>query len=331
MVKKIYVDTFLDYLGQGMSKPALILADDMERYILKTQKVMHNGSLITLDCMFLNELLAFQIAEFLDVPVPEGAIAQLDQVLIDNDPSIMFVHKFYEGTHFASLQIKDVEDNLLDNYQEQMRMQKPYVSRSWKSFFNNIKNPEQIANIIAFDLLIGNFDRYGNTGNLLVADTAQGRNVFSIDHGHAFFSPVWNTDKINRLKSAIDDQAYYDWFVNQILQNNVGVFGLANGLGEVFRAIELNIDLNDISNHSFQEVVARIESITEDRVDRWLNNIPQEWFTAKQNQIPVYKNFILSQKSLVRNLLQCLANRYAFSNYRGGVLEWKRERQVGTV
>ena len=102
-------------------------------------------------------------------------------------------------------------------------------------------------------------------------------------------------------------------------------------MGEVFRAIELNIDLNDISNHSFQEVVARIESITEDRVDRWLNNIPKEWFTAKQNQIPVYKNFILSQKSLVRNLLQCLANRYAFSNYRGGVLEWKRERQVGTV
>jgi hypothetical protein len=331
LVKRIYVDTFLDYLGQGMSKPALILADDAERYILKTQKVMHNGSLVTLDCMFLNELLACQIADFLDVPVPEGAIAQLDQQLIDNDPSIMFVHKFYEGTHFASLQINDVEDNLLENYEEQLRMQKPYVTRSWSSFFKNIKNPEKIANIIAFDLLIANFDRYGNTGNLLVADTDLGRQVFSIDHGHAFFNPIWGMDKINSLRSPINNHTYYNWFVGQILGNNVGRLGQANGLGEVFRSIESNIDLSDITNHSFQSVVSRVESITEDIVDKWLKNIPDEWFVAKNNQIQLYKNFILSQKDLVRYLIQNLASRSAFSNYRGGVLEWTREQQVGTV
>lgn len=331
LVKKVYVDTFLDYLGQGMSKPALVLADDAERYILKTQKVMHNGNLVTFDCMFLNELLAFQIAEYLGVPVPEGAIAHLDQQLIDNDPSIMFVHKFYEGNHFASLEIKDVEDNLLENYQEQLKMRRPYVSRSWNSFFSNIVNKEQVANIIAFDLLIANFDRYGNTGNLLVADTPEGRKVFSIDHGHAFFSPVWSTEKIAGLKSPINAQAYYDRFIGYILRNNVGILGLANGLGEVFRAVEPNIDLNDVTNHSFLEVVARIESITEDKVEFWLNNVPDDWYVAKNNQIQIYKNFILSQKNLVRNLIQGLADRYAFSNYRGGVLEWKREQQVGTV
>lgn len=331
MVRKIYVDTFLDYLGQGVSKPALVIADDSEKYILKTQKVVENGNMVNYDCMFLNELMAFQIADYLDVPVPEGAIAQLDKILIDNDPSIMFVHKFYEGRHFASLEVKDVENNLADNYQELMRMNKPYISRSWNAFFNNIRNPEKISNIIAFDLLIANFDRYGNTGNLLVADTERGRELFSIDHGHAFFSPMWNTGKIEALRSPIDHQDYYNLFVNEILRNNVGVFGLANGLGEVFRAIEPNIDLNDVKNHSFQEVVYKIEGITESLVDEWLDIIPNEWYIAKHLQTNLYKNFILTQKNLVRNIIQTLANRYAFSNYRGGVLEWNREKQVGTV
>jgi hypothetical protein len=330
-VKTVYVETFLDYLGQGVTRPALVLADDAQRYILKTQKVFENGKLVTYDCMFLNEILAYQIGEFLNVPIPEGAIAYLDQRIIDEDPSIMFVHRFYAGTHFATQQIRDVEQNLLENYKEQMRMGKPYIKRPWSKFFKDIINSRDIANIIAFDLLIANFDRYGNTGNLLVAETPEGRKVFTIDHGHAFFSPVWNEEKINALRSVSATTEYINKFVNQILGNNVGLFGLANGFGEVFRAIEPNIDLTDISNHSFQEVVYKIESITENLVDTWLNNVPDEWFVEKHIQVGLYKNFILKQKDLVRYLIQCMAERLAFTNYRGGVLKWKEERQVGTV
>jgi hypothetical protein len=331
VVNRIEIDAFLSYLGEGMSKPALIMGDDLQRYILKTQKVMDKGKLVTHDCMFLNELLAYQIAQYLDVPVPEAAIANLDQRLIDNDPKITFVHRFYEGIHFASLELKDREDNLVENYAMELKMGKPYIVRSWNHFFDNILNANEIANIIAFDILIANYDRYGNTGNLLIANHDFGRKVFSIDHGHAFFSPVWNTDKMNALRAPVQSQGYVEEYVNSILGNNVIKRGFANGFGEVFRAIEPNIILDDPLIHSFQDVVAKIESINQNQIDQWFQNVPSEWFVDKQTQIAFLKQFILKQKDLVRHIIQNMAYRNAFSNYRGGVLQWKAAKHVGTV
>lgn len=334
LVQKIYVETVLKYLGQGISRPAVIIGDDFRQYILKTQKVVEEGKPKLYDCMFLNELMAFQIAKHLEVPIPEAAIAYLDKKIIEKDPEIMFVHRFYEGNLFASLEIKNTEENLVDNYKEMMRMGKKYLSRTWNAFFSNIINSSDIAKIIAFDLLTANFDRYGNTGNLLVATVEEGRKVFSIDHGHAFFGPVWETNKINNMRAPALTQQYIDSYVNVILNNNVGQgAGFADGLGSVFHAIEESIDLTNLSDHSFNEVVYYIENITEDLIDEWLNSVPQEWFVKSeaQTQKSYYKYFILKQKDLVRHLLQRLAERKAFTNYLGGALEWTAEKNVGTV
>ncbi|OCA87484.1 hypothetical protein A8F95_08470 [Bacillus wudalianchiensis] len=320
----------MSYLGEGVSRPALIIGDDSYKYILKTQKVLEDGKLVTYDCMFLNELIAYQAAKFLEVPVPDAAIAHLDQRLIDADPQITFVHRFYSGVHFASKELSKKEENLKENYLDLLKMRKPYVSRSWKRFFDNIKNPEDISRIIAFDLLIANFDRYGNTGNLLIAEENNERKVFTIDHGHSFFGPTWNTNKINYLKFPSATPEYTDTFVNFILRNNIND-GSVNGLGEVFRAIENNIELENVSNHSFQDAVSCIEGLSEAVVDEWFSAIPNTWFVDKNSQIAYYKYFIMKQKDLVRFIIQRLADREAFSNFRGGVLEWKAARHVGTV
>ncbi|MUK89167.1 hypothetical protein GMD78_12365 [Ornithinibacillus sp. L9] len=330
MVKNIEVETVLDYLGEGISKPALVLGSDFNRYIMKKQKVKQDGKTVIHDCMFLNEVLSYQIANYLGVPVADAAIAHLDATLIENDPAITFVHKFQEGIHFASIELQDKEENLKANYEEALKTGKPYTIRSWKAFFDNIVNSGDISKILALDLLIANFDRYGNTGNLLISNDGSSRKLYAIDHGHAFFSPVWNTDKINALRSPNDSVQYLDWFINLILRNNLQQ-GQANGMGEVFRNIEASIDLLNVSNHSFQDTVHDIESIDEELIDSWLEIIPNEWYVEKQNQIAFYKSFILKQKSLVKLLIQRLAERGAFSNYRGGVLEWKNVRQVGTV
>lgn len=332
LVRRIYVETVLKYLGTGVSKPAVIIADDYQQYILKTQKVVENGKSKVYDCMFLNEILAYQIARYLGVPIPEAAVAYLDKRIIDKDPSITFVHRFYEGNLFASLELANKEENLVENYEEMMKMGKAYLSRTWNAFFSKIVNAEDIAKIIAFDLLIANFDRYGNTGNLLVATVDEGRKIFSIDHGHAFFGPTWETGKINNLRSPTATLDYVDAFVNAVLHNNVGR-GFADGLGSVFHAIEPNIDLTDLSNHSFRDIVYIIEHITEDVVDNWLSDIPDEWFiqTDKTSQISYYKHFILNQKNLVRHIIQRLAERQAFTNFLGGALKWKAEKNVGTV
>jgi hypothetical protein len=336
MVKTIDVATFLEYLGQGISEPALVMGDDFNKYILKTQKVRENGKTVNYDCMFLNEFLSFKVADYLGVPIPEAAIANISRQLIDSDPTITFVHKFYEGEHFASTQLEDTEENLLDNYKQELSMGRPYTIRSWNKFFEDIVNPEDMANIIAFDILIGNFDRYGNTGNLLVATEPEGRKIFTIDHGHAFFGPIWNTNKINFLRQAALNQSYIDWFVNVILnQNNNGdqnnLKQLANGFGEVFRAIEDYVDLDDPKNHSFIEVVEHIEDLDGNTVDDWFADIPDSWFVEKSNQIAFYKRYIMEQKQVVRYIIQEMANRRAFSNFRGGILQWQTKAQAGTV
>lgn len=328
MIKEIYVETFLSYLGQGITRPALILGDDMNTYILKTQKVSNEAGLDTYNCMFLNELLSSQIAEYLGVPSPEVAIAQVDSTLIEHNPEITFVHKFHEGKHFASLEVKENENNLMENYQEQLRMQKPHIKRSWKKFFENITNKEDIPKVLAFDLLIANFDRYGNTGNILVANTDSGRKILSIDHGHAFFGPKWDEDKIATIQSIEHNEAYVNRIIDVILRNNLGA---ADGFGEVFKAIEEHVSLEDLDVHSFQEIVYHIEGISEVLIDSWLNNIPEEWFVEKAIQKSYYTHLIMRHKHLVRYFIQCMANRRAFSNFRGGVLNWKEEQRAGTV
>lgn len=329
MIKRIEVDAFLNYLGEGITKPALILGSDSNRYIMKKQKAKVDGKTITYDCMFLNELLAFQIGKYLEVPIPDAAIAYLDPLLIDNDPEIRFVHKFQEGIHFASQELYSKEENLKENYQQALRMGKPYTVRSWNTFFKNITNKNDIAKIISFDLLVANFDRFGNTGNLLISNEGNQRKVFAIDHGHCFFGPIWTTSKINMFKSASENMEYIDTFINTMLGENINVGGV-NGLGEVFRSIESHIDMNDLSQHSFYDVVKRIEKINESVIEEWFNEIPDKWFIEKNLQVSYYKHFVLRQKNLVRILIQRLADRRAFSNYRGGVLEWENERPTGT-
>lgn len=328
LIKRIDVETFLDYLGEGISQPALILGSDFNRYIMKKQRVKTDSGTEIHNCMFLNEIFSYQLAYFLDVPVADVAIAHLDQRLIENDPTITFVHQFKEGMHFASQELPNKDENLKDNYLDALKMGKPYIIRSWRSFFDNIENKEDVSKIIAFDLLIANFDRFGNTGNLLVSSNNNSRKIFAIDHGHSFFGPIWNTNKIKMLHSPSHNIEYIEGFINLILENNF-LAGEANGLGEVFRNIESSIDLNELSNHSFVDVVHKIESIDEDLIDEWIQNIPDNWFVDKEKQIAYYKYFVLKQKLLVRLLIQRLSERGAFSNYRGGVLEWKTERQVG--
>lgn len=330
MIKEISINSFLKPLGQGITKPMLVLGNDYKNYILKNQRIDNNGSLVNYNCMFLNELLAYQVGQFLGVPMPEAVIAYLDKIFIDNDPTIRFAYRYVEGYHFASEELENIENNIIENVEEQMKMGKPYIRKTWNNFFNNIINKKDIAVVLAFDLLIGNFDRYCNEGNILISDTDEGRKIFAIDHGHAFWGPIWDPSKIGALKIDTSDPAYVDWYINQIIVDNVNR-GNLNGLGSMFKALEYFVDLQDTNEHSFQDVVEKIEGISEDYLDECLNNIPKEWFIDKAAQSAYYKKFILNQKDLIRYFIQRLSERGAFTNFRGGILKWKEEKQFGTA
>lgn len=306
----------------------MVLSDKNERYILKTEDTIIEGKKVKLNCSFLNEIIAYQIADYLEAPVPLSAVAELDKTLLENGPSLRFVHRFTEGEFFASKEVPEKEENLLENYEMLKQMGKPYINRSWKRHFSSVCNPEDAANIIALDLLISNLDRYNNTGNLIVAQSPQGRKLFCIDHGHAFFGPVWHTEKMAKLKAAAYTQEYYEFYLNYI--RHFPYKGLLSGLGEVFKSIEENCKLERIDVHSFQRVVSKIEAINEDLLDHWFSNVPDAWFVDKAAQIGLYKHFLINQKMLMRSYIQSLADAQAFTNFRGGQLQWK-DRLAGTV
>jgi len=329
-VPRIEVNTFLKQLGQGVSAPALILGSDSKKYILKTQHVVENGVRKVYNCMFLNEMLVYQIAKYLDVPIPDVAIAHVEKEHIDHGPSLLFVHRFHDGLLFASKEIEGNESNLLNGYQKLIAMNKPYVRRSWNAFFSRISNGDAIPRIIAMDLLVANFDRFTNDGNLLVASNSNGRNVYVIDHGHAFWGPVWEINKRNILRAVNDHRTYLPFHLNMFLKVSDQGGQTFSGLGEIFKSIEGYVDLTNPEIHSFLEVVERIEAINEPLIDTWFAQIPDVWFENKKEQISEHKNYLLKQKDYVRILIQHLASARAFNNYRGGVLQWNG-RSAGTV
>ncbi|MNR37296.1 hypothetical protein D3C85_1553020 [compost metagenome] len=94
------------------------------------------------------------------------------------------------------------------------------------------------------------------------------------------------------------------------------------GLGEVFRAFDQFIDISNPKVHSFQLPIQRIEQITEKLIGSWLDNIPQEWFIRCKEQRDLYKNFLLVNQHLTKELLSMLVQSGAFHSWTGHKLTW---------
>ncbi|CAI3193605.1 HipA family kinase [Clostridium neonatale] len=327
-MREIEVETFLKPMGDGVTRPAEVIGDDQKEYILKNQKVYQNGKFVEYDCMFLNEMLAFQIGKYLGVPMPEAVVAKIYEETIESDPEIRFAYRFEKGTYFATEELKQIENNLMNNYKELVRMGKPYVIKSWNKFFKDVNNKNDIASIIAFDILIANFDRYNNEGNILISNTNT-RKIYAIDHGHSFFSPIWNDVKINNLSISKITDAYIQNFALSIMKIMKQAGVCSSGI--IFNALEQHIDLEDVNNHSFVDIVSKIKSINQSMILEWCNNVPDCWYINKEYQINCYMNFIMRQKEAVQYIIQILANNRAFTNYRGGILQYGTSKKENNI
>lgn len=318
-MRSIEVETFLKSMGEGITRPALVIGDDYKEYILKNETVDEDGTLVNYNCMFINELLAFQIGKYLEVPIPEAVVAIVTKDSVENDPTIRFTYRFEEGKFFATKRLEKVENNILKNYQELRIMNKPYLDRPWKKFFKDIENKDDVSKIIAMDILIANFDRYINTGNILI-DNCSRRRIYAIDHGHSFFGPVWDENKINCLSIKEITKEYIFSYANAILKEVRR--RAAFGSGTVFGALEEHVNIENLDKHSFSDVILKIRSINETMIREWCNNIPNEWYIDKEVQITYYTNFLMHQKVAVEHIIQVLADQEAFTNYRGGKLKY---------
>jgi hypothetical protein len=330
--KYVDISAFMKELGDdhgGMSQPVVVMAEDGLPYVLKTEYTINAHW----HEMFFHEILVAQIAEYLGVLVPPCAIAYVDKRFIDSAPTLQFRHRYREGLHFASQYLKDNENNLKNGYIELMRLGKPYIKRTWKSFFDGVSNPDTTAAaIIVLDIYTANFDRFGNYGNLLIAQNNGRRSIYAVDHGHCFNGPFWNTEKSAFLRSPATDPNYVQTYIHMLVSANLkwGSDGMLSGLGIVFRELERFIDLTDLSNHSFTPYINKLRSINERIIDQWFSNIPDAWYVDKPAQQAFYKQFLLRQKDLVPMIISTMARFGAFTNYLGGDLQWN-DMPTGTL
>lgn len=332
----ITLATFLSDLEKdtpAVSKPVRVLGSDANEYILKTQMIYDEKEqkYINLDCSFINEFLAYCIGDFIGVPQPKIAIAYIHKEFLDENPELFFNNRFKVGNHFASEYKEGSISNLKKDYLLLREAGKKYLTDPWNKFFGNLSNPEKVPFIIAFDFFIANKDRFAHPSNfLLIGEESNKNTLYAIDHGHAFGSPFWNTEKLTYLIHAenLPMDHYVQWFVNQFFfynqrAANSNIFKL-NGFGDIFKALDKYIDLTDLNNHSFIEPVNRIKQINSSIIDQWLNQIPSEWFVDEKNQKIFYKKFILHQVNAITHIIQYVALTSGFENYLGGNLSWNK-------
>lgn len=344
---KLFVDTFIKAQAPklGQSQPLMIQASDGERYFIKNNCVRFpDGNWRNENCAFFNEVLGHKIARFLGIKTPDIAVLEIDSDLMSANSDLLFERRFNKGLYFGTKLIDNVEENLEDNFLDLMRLNKPYIRRSWNQYFKNIENPLDIASIIVLDLLIMNLDRFNNKGNLIIGGKNSKRFVYAIDHGHCFRGPFYDTNKIaflesNHFSSSLEMQQYVDsifWDIIGIAQYRKTSGGVTqhvspfNHAGEIFRSIEQHIDVSDPENHSFLAPVSKLENLTQAKLTAFISDIPDEWTSGGAVQEKNYIDFITRQISLVPVILQRLITQNAFSNYRGGDIKWKQEKLTGT-
>lgn len=325
MVDRYFADTYLEGTvpKMGMSQPVMIQADNGKKYFLKTEIVNNTKQ----DAVFFQELLCSLLAENIGIPIPNFAIIEIEKDFIENNPTLRFGEKFKHGLYFATEKIPDVEDNLSENYITAIQNGMPRIIKAWNSFFKNIDNSKKIADIIAFDLLTFNFDRFNNEGNILVSKNPSGeRKLYAIDHGHCFCGPYYSEilsekhrilEKNNFPLSVVDKRNdFVNWHLSNLLQGKLN-------LGKIFTGLEQNIDF-ELKN-PFSEVVERIELLDEKTIISMIDTIPEIWISGGDIQKNLYLNFLIRQKNLVKYIIDGLVMYDVFSNHRGGVLDWKTQ------
>lgn len=330
-VKKVNVDSFYSTLAENtpaVSQPIRVICDDQNSYIVKTEHVYDETvkGFLHFNCSFINEFLSYCIAKHLGVPIPDAAVAQIDNDFLDDEPMLKFRNRFKEGEHFSSIFLEKTEENLMKDYMSLIQEGKSHLQKPWTKFFGNIVNPEDVSKIIMFDLLIGNRDRFNHPSNLMIQNDG-GRKIIAIDHGHAFGGPFWNTEKFIFLHNQNNPQFdYVKWYCRLYVdythrRQGQGIIEL-NGLGNIFRALDEYVDISDISDHSFIQPLEDVQSINGALITSWLSEIPDAWFIDKPSQIDFYRTFLLNQIKFMPQLIQHLAYTQAFKSYTGGVLNW---------
>lgn len=153
------------------NSPHKLECDDGEIYVVKPTLP---------DRQFANELIAFAIANLLQLPVFDAALVTITPALISVSRALATA-RYAPGVHFGSKMPKAPHFN--------------FLSVSPALVTSNFRNKDDFYKLVLFDDLVLNVDRERNAGNLVAVEisngTPQSLDFFAIDHGYALGGPGW--------------------------------------------------------------------------------------------------------------------------------------------
>lgn len=194
MIPTLSAISFQKVLGHGSTKPCVLLCEnestnDICEYVVKLINGVRGGTL-----GLASELMASEIANALQIRIPEAAFIKIDKVFIES------INKNEELNNL----IQSIGLNFGSKF-----MTGGYTT--WPAAYAIPPNLLNLAvDIFAFDMLIQNVDRRAEKPNLLY----KGDELYIIDHELAFafmydLEPLKEPWKITSLLNTIEKHIFY--------------------------------------------------------------------------------------------------------------------------
>jgi hypothetical protein len=275
-------EILLNTASRGVTQPKFFHCDDNNVYLIKFNHPTNFNRIL------LNEFFAYGLAVELGLPIPEMKLINVSSQLCSLFPHVSGLT--------PGIKIGFLKEEIEDNTTSSGILKEPYIT-----LFEKITNPEIFPSIIAFDCLIHNQDRTNNDGNFIL--THSGYNSYYmkiIDHGHAFFGPEGNPERLHLLRT------YQEVNINP--------------LGVIYDAMKSKIDLRT-GNNPFLEIINKIEALDEQKLSNILSTVPNSW-GINMMEINALKRFVLDRKLKVKYLINHLTKIGYFPLWKKEDLPW---------
>lgn len=164
--------SFEKIIGNGITDPVLMGCSN-GYYVVKAANNPHGVKVL------INEYVCYKLAKLLGLPIPEAALINIKQDLINSSDQLSDLG-FEPGVHFGSSFVQRSTNPL----------QPPMMKIA--------QNLEDAPSIILFDHIIYNDDRTINKGNLLF--DLKAKKILIIDHSHVFkLGGIWDPTQLQLI------------------------------------------------------------------------------------------------------------------------------------
>lgn len=164
--------------------PLLVLADDYEKYIIKTTRGRHP------DFYLINEFLCHQFLNLWNIPSPDIIAVFVDKSILPGNLSNFNKPSYFDNICFGS---KFIESAYELN---------EFISTPKSKDFKKIKNVEVLYLIALFDIWVENDDRKPTNNNILLSPSL---NLVAIDNAFVFSSMSYEDLNADFVSSSYND------------------------------------------------------------------------------------------------------------------------------